>query len=498
MARSAASPTVETLPRKPRRRIDHLGLAQLSLVEHALCPLDRNVSLKEGSQYRTGFFYGKAAERAFAHVTVTAAQGLSPNDEFFLWGLLALTLREDNSSFEFWATPYYCLRQLGYADSYASQGGSQYQLFADSVRRLSHVIYWSEAFYNPIRREHMERTMGFLKYERPIDPESSRQCRFVWDPLFLEFCRATGGGRLFFDLSIYRQLDFASRRLFLLLHKLFGGRSPRPSATYRVRHLAVNVLGFADQLPLKILKQKLTRVLGRMLDIGAIRLPAGARRPSGLITKRAKGRYSVALAPGTYFTSATPTRSTSQPNVMDSPLYDPLHSIGFGDQEIARILRKYPKAKVRIWADITLRAMEGVRGFPGFRKDPKAFFAYHIAKAADNKVTPPDWWHAAKKEEDLRRRDDERREFMGDDTEWLAAYQGAREAAFDEYVRDHQEDFDRLVSIFEKAHARSMYGHEAHRAAATDARRQLEGRFQFPTETQWFAERYQQKLCQSE
>jgi hypothetical protein len=34
---------------------------------------------------------------------------------------------------------------------------------------------------------------------------------------------APGTGRLFFDLDLYCDLDFARRRMFLMLHKLFGG-----------------------------------------------------------------------------------------------------------------------------------------------------------------------------------------------------------------------------------------------------------------------------------
>jgi hypothetical protein len=34
------------------------GLAQLSLIEHALCPLDTKVSLQDGFRYSTGFYYG--------------------------------------------------------------------------------------------------------------------------------------------------------------------------------------------------------------------------------------------------------------------------------------------------------------------------------------------------------------------------------------------------------------------------------------------------------
>ena len=138
------------------------------------------------------------------------------------------------------------------------------------------------------RREHLERTMGFLKYERPLDPHSSRQYRFVWDPLFLEFCRATGGGRLFFDLDVYRGLDFASRRLFLLLQKLFGGKQHRTSPAFDIRHLAVHSLGFAEHLPVKILKQKLLRVIERMIDIGAIAFPAHTQRIDDLSARNRK------------------------------------------------------------------------------------------------------------------------------------------------------------------------------------------------------------------
>jgi len=50
MTLCAPSPTAQTPTRKRRRRSIRPGLAQLSLVEHALCPLDTNVSLKEGFQ----------------------------------------------------------------------------------------------------------------------------------------------------------------------------------------------------------------------------------------------------------------------------------------------------------------------------------------------------------------------------------------------------------------------------------------------------------------
>ena len=460
------------------------GLAQLSLVEHALCPLDRKIPLSRGFEYSTGFYYGRSRQRRFANVTVTAARGISPNDEFFLWGLLALTLAEEDEGVEFWATPYHCLRRLGYSESYRSQGGSQYQLFNDSLMRLSHVVYWSDAFYNPVRCEHLERTMGFLKFERPVNPQSSRQCRVVWDPLFLEFCRATAGGRLFFDLELYRQLDFASRRLFLLLHKLFGGKRGRTSPAYDVRHLAVHVLGFAEHLPLNTLKRKLSRVIERMIDLGAIALPVGTSRVAGLFSKRAKGIQTLAFSPGPYFTDPTMDRSITRHSITDSPLYDPLHAIGFADAEIGRVLRSFPKGKLQVWSDVTLRAMEGAPGFPGFKKDPKAFFLHHIKQAKENNRTPPDWWHAARKDEDRRRCELERRSDSADGDR-AAAYWEARQTALREYLADHQEEFDRLLEIFIQMHSGSMSMENAYHAAQTDAQRQMEGRFRFPAQEEW-------------
>ena len=467
------------------------GLAQLSLIEHALCPLDKNVSLRDGSHYHTGFYYGSSGDRRFANVAVSAARGLSPNDELFLWGLLALALAEDDGSVEFWATPYHCLRRLGYTESYRSQGGTQYQLFHDAVLRLSHVVYWCDAFYNPVRREHLERTMGFLKYERPLDPHSSRQCRFVWDPLFLEFCRATGGGRLFFDLDVYRGLDFASRRLFLLLHKLFGGKQHRTSPTFDIRHLAVHSLGFAAHLSVKTLKQKLSRVIERMIDIGAIALPAPMQHIDDLFTRKAKGLYTVTFPAGPYFTTPTMARRPSnRPSITDSALYDPLHVIGFADEEVARIIRSFPKGKIQVWSDVTLRAMEGARGFPGFKKDPKAFFLYHVKQAKENNLTPPDWWRVACKEEERRRLELERPPAESIAVDREAAWWQARKMALTEYTSNHADEFERLVEIFVQLHSGKMPLEDAYRAAQTDARTQLEGRFHFPDQDEWIAEHF--------
>ena len=62
----------------------------MPLVESALCPLDPKVSKKNGSIHRSHFnYYDKNGKRKQATIETTAAFGLSPNDDFYLWGLLA-------------------------------------------------------------------------------------------------------------------------------------------------------------------------------------------------------------------------------------------------------------------------------------------------------------------------------------------------------------------------------------------------------------------------
>src|SRR5437867_2466511 len=88
--------------------------AQLSLVEHSLCPLDSETSLKPNFIHETGYFFSdKHRNRRQARVRIGAIDGLSAHDEFYLWGLLAFALSQPEPKPDFLATPYYCLRQLG-------------------------------------------------------------------------------------------------------------------------------------------------------------------------------------------------------------------------------------------------------------------------------------------------------------------------------------------------------------------------------------------------
>ncbi|MCI0539967.1 MAG: hypothetical protein L0Z50_32580, partial [Verrucomicrobiales bacterium] len=161
-----------------QKAIRSTGLGQLTLLEHALCPLDPRVSLVENLVHEASYCFMDSRRRwRKANARITCPLGLSANDELVLWGLLALTFREPAPDGEFHATPHFCLRQLGLVDSHCRRGGRQYQHFAQAVERLSLVRYRNEFFYDPVRAEHRKVSFGFLSYSLPIDPESSRAWR---------------------------------------------------------------------------------------------------------------------------------------------------------------------------------------------------------------------------------------------------------------------------------------------------------------------------------
>ena len=222
------------------------GIGQLSLVEHALCPLACQNGTNAGQIHDSQYLYtDRAGRRRTARVRVICPLGLTPVDEFYLWGLLALTLSQPKPVTEFHATPHYCLRQLGIIDQQTRRGGRQYQQFAKSLERLSAVTYQNDAFYDPLRREHRRVGFGFLSYSLPLVSDSSRAWRIAWDAVFFEVAAAVGG-HLRFDLELYRQLDAASRRLFLLVSKLFRRKPGTPPL--ELGYLGHHVLGFAPTL----------------------------------------------------------------------------------------------------------------------------------------------------------------------------------------------------------------------------------------------------------
>ncbi len=378
---------------KPTRRQSiRRGLGQLTLVEHSLCPVDGAMSLVPNLVHETSYFYSdKNRRRRKASVRVNCPAGLTVADEFLLLGLLAIVMRDKSADGELYATPHYCLRQLGLIDQHTRRGGRQYQQFSSGIERLSLVNYQNDYFYDPQRAEHRKVGCGFLSYSLPIDPNSSRAWRIVFDPIFFELVQATSG-HLWFDLETYRSLDPASRRLFLLLSKTFGRRKPVGSLRLELRHLAINVIGYAPSVATCDLKVKLRRVLTRLAAIEVI-------NTGNWFEKHSSGNYRIVVTRGKYFERPARRRSGAKPT--DAPLFEPLSAIGFDGRMIQWLMRSFSTVILREWTDITLAAKERF-GPTFFKKSPQAFLVDNLKAAASGLRTPPDWWHEVRKEEERR------------------------------------------------------------------------------------------------
>jgi len=416
------------------------GRAQLSLVEHALCPLDAAVGLRDHLVHETAYGYtDRHGHLKIANVRVTCASGLSAADDFILWGLLALTFAQPEPSTEFHATPHYCLRKLGLIKSNSSKGGKDYVLFREAIRRLARVIYENTAFYDPLRGEHRDVAFGFLKYSLPLTPPSSRAWRFVWDQQFFEYCKATGGG-LWFDLETYRKLDLASRRLFVFLQKVFHRSTVSPALD--VRRLCVEVLGFAPTVQVCDLKQKLARCVECLAGEGIVELQEGGLDIRRLFVKRDVGQYSMVLHRGPYFSAKRLDMSKLSPE--DSALVDPLRTIGLDDRAIGRVLRDHTADTVREWADITLAARER-NGASFFKHSAAAYFMDNLKHAAAGQRSAPDWWRELRRQE-LERQRQEDHEQMENVEHWREeeAFRdflaGEARDAFNELTRAVAED----------------------------------------------------------
>jgi hypothetical protein len=396
-------------------------------------------------------------------VRVNCPEGLSPTDEFYLWGLLALTFSQPTPSIDFYATPYYCLKQLGCLDAKTKIGGKNYQLFRDALTRLAAVSYRNDHFYDPVRGEHRDVAFGFLSYSLPIDPTSSRAWRFAWDPIFFEFCEATSGA-LVFDFGVYRQLDPASRRLFLLLRKVFWRSAMSPE--FDLAELAVNVLGFSPTHGTYELKRKVARCAAALASRGVISLPCGAPPQHDLFRKRGKARYTIRFARGPAFASNQQVSSLNQ--ITDSPHYDPLSKIGLDDKTIAFVLRTFKSHVVAQCADITLAAQERF-GESFFKQSPQAHFMDNVKHFADGTRTPPDWWRELKKHEELQRRNASTR----------IAPDDAFEAEFEEYLQTEARDaFERVMQrIFTDFKAVGQSDPDARENAQHHARTHFRHRF---------------------
>lgn len=324
--------------------------------------------------------------RQIANVRVLAPLGLSSGDELYLWGLLALTLSLPDSDGCLFATPHWCLRQLGLIDSQTRRGGRQYQQFSAVLERLSVVSYLSDACYDPNQAEYRRVSFGFLSYSLPVDPNSCRAWRIVWNPVFFNLVKSIGGS-MRFDLERYRSLDPAARRLFLLVQKVGYRKGHLP--VFDLRHLAIDLLGLSPKLALRDMKVKISRTLIRLEVAGVLQRWA--------IERVAPGRFSVSVERHENLTTTT-ARNEFQPNAEQSPLIDGLLAIGFDQPSAVRLVRRFPTRLVAEWTDITQAALERF-GSSYFHKSPMAYLVDSLSKAAEGIRTPPDWWHAVRKAE---------------------------------------------------------------------------------------------------
>ena len=79
---------------RPAQRGARAGLGQLTLVEHALCPLDPKSSLRPNLVFEPSYRYADTNRHMrSAQAQVLCPLGLAAGDELYLWGLLALPMK---------------------------------------------------------------------------------------------------------------------------------------------------------------------------------------------------------------------------------------------------------------------------------------------------------------------------------------------------------------------------------------------------------------------
>ncbi len=372
---------LSVLKQATKRRV---GVGQLSLVEHSLCPLA--ASNTENLVHAVEYHYSNAKrQRKTAKVRIFAPLGLSAVDELYLWGLLNLTLAQPTVDGSLTATPHWCLRQMGIIDPGSRRGGRQYQQFAQALERLSVVNYLSDACYDATRGEYRKVSFGFLSYSLPVDPKSSRSWTINWDSTFFDLIHATGGG-MRFDLSLYRSLDAASRRFLLFILKVGYRKGRLP--VLDLRHLAVDLLGLSNRLAIHDMKVKVARTLKRLQDAEVI--------ASSSIKRMEPGRFSVTFERGEYLNRLP--EQINRISVEDSPMLEGLLAVGFENPAAVRLIKLYPSKLVAQWTDITQAAIEQF-GPQHFRVSPMAFLTDSLKQASKGVRTPPDWWQDAKRKE---------------------------------------------------------------------------------------------------
>ncbi len=463
--------------------IEREGIAQLSILETALWPL--HGGKLSSSQFETSYDFNAANQRRSAHVTVYSPDGLQPNDEYILWGLLGLSLSRPQPESTLLATPYWMMQQLGMAC-----GGSQYHQFRAALERLALVAYQNTGFFNPVTRQHERVTFHFFSsfiptHGRGGDIATDRAWRIEWDQHFFQLSQTTGG-TLLFDLDLYRELSPAARRLFLKLKDRFW-RTKR--VFLNVDDLTINGLGFSPDRPLKKRKYDLITCIRELLAQRVIEFGRGQTDPRQLFFKRSKGCYVVVFYEGEYFRQVGTEGGQGHKNVLTAdPLFEPLRKIGVDQAAIRRIFARHSRALVQRWIKITDAAMhEKPQGFAGFKVSPAAFFI----DAIENERLPPDWMYAHEKLQQQTQWNAERRRTSADEQPLRDRYQQERTAALDTYLRSAtgRQHFAGAYQPFLEFY-RHVEPHRPEQAAAEAARGKVEREhFQFPEFGVWLLNR---------
>lgn len=470
----------ETTKRYRLPGIEREGIAQLSLLETALWPLQG--AAYAGPTFATSYAFTTPAGRQTACVTVRAGLGLQPIDEYVLWGLLGATLSRHDADGVLLATPYWLLKHLGLAT-----GGSQYAELRDALLRLAVTSYQNTGFYNPQTQEHEFVAFQFLSILLPTvggageTVDNDRCWRIEWNPAFFRFCRATGGN-LLFDLDLYRRLTPAARRLFLKLKDRFW-RTKR--VFLNVAELTVHGLGFAASRPLAKRKYDLTACIRELLELGIVELGRGHADVKDLFLKRGKGVYVVQFFEGPYFRRplAEPT-TRRQAAISDDPLYQPLRQLGVDEAGIRRLLTHFSRGVIQRWVRVTEAALhEAPRDFPGFKVSPAAF----LVDGIQHNRLPPDWLYAHEKRQAQQRWAGEHAARAAADEPLRVQYAAERAAAWQAFLvspagrRAYAAAFEPILAL-----ARQTDPHASRAAADAATRARLERvEFDFPEFAAW-------------
>jgi hypothetical protein len=183
--------------------------------------------------------------------------------------------------------------------------------------------------------------------------------------------------------------------------------------------------------------------------------------------------------------------SSSPAALGDSPLYEPLRSIGFSEARIRQILARFKRHQIELWSEVTLAKIERDGG-ESFTNCPEAYFTDNIKAASQAKRTAPDWYVQDRKAKNLARREEERHQ--GEETISFAQYQAARQIARSQAFKKYDEaeigrdEYKRAVGTLSDVFSHTMPANEAVDRAIRDVERHFMSGFRFPDIATWVME----------